>query len=122
MTNPTFSIQVFGIYVLIIGIGFTFIPNTVLPIFGIPTTTEVWVRVVGILALALALYYFYAARKNDLHYMRISVPGRIGFFIAMTALALLNLGPTACILFGVVDLVFALWTAFALRENGQLEF
>ena len=121
MKNPTLSILAFGIYALLMGIGLLFMPNTVLPIFGIATTTEVWIRVVGIISLELALFYFRAARKNDLHYMRISVPGRIGFFIAMTALALLNLGPMVLILFGVIDLVFALWTAYALRENGQFE-
>jgi hypothetical protein len=50
------------------------------------------------------------------------VIGRIGFFIGMTALALLNLGPMLLILFGLIDLVGALWTTQALRANGQLQF
>ena len=66
MNSPGRSVLVFGVYVLLIGLSFLFIPNTLLPIFGFPTTTEVWIRVLGLLAAALRLYYFYSASRNDL--------------------------------------------------------
>ena len=119
MNSPGRSIVVFGVYVVVVGLGFLLIPNTVLPIFGFPTTTEVWIRVLGLLAAALSLYYFYSASRNDLHFFRISVVGRIIFFIGMTALALLNLGGPMLIAFGLVDLLGAAWTWWALRSQGQ---
>jgi hypothetical protein len=119
MNSPSRSIVVFGIYVLLVGLGFLLLPNVVLPIFGFAQTGEVWIRVIGILAIALSLYYFYAAHNNDLPYFRISVVGRVWFFLAMTALALLNLGGPMLIGFGLVDLLAAGWTFMALRAQGE---
>ena len=82
-------------------------------------TRYIWIRVLGLLAAALSLYYFYSASRNDLHFFRISVVGRLLFFIGMTALALLNLGSMMLIAFGLVDLVGAAWTWWALRSQGQ---
>ena len=39
------------------------VPNVLLPLFGLPETTEVWVRVVGMPVLILDLYYCGAARR-----------------------------------------------------------
>lgn len=122
MKNPALASTVFGIYALAMGIGFTFAPNMLLSIFGIPATTEVWIRVIGLLALAIGFYYLYAGRSNDLHFFRMSLIGRALFFVGMTAFALLNLGPTILIAFGLVDLLAALWTAYALRAQGELKF
>ncbi len=83
------------------------------------TRAERSIRVIGILAVALSLYYFYAARNNDLSYFRISVVGRVWFFIAMTVLALLGLGGPMLIGFGLVDLLAAGWTFMALRAQGE---
>lgn len=122
MKNPALASTVFGIYALAMGIGFTFAPNMLLSIFGIPATTEVWIRVIGLLALAIGFYYLYAGRSNDLHFFRMSLIGRALFFVGMTAFALLNLGPTILIAFGLVDLLAAVWTAYALRAQGELKF
>ncbi|MBL8163910.1 MAG: hypothetical protein JNJ61_18120 [Anaerolineae bacterium] len=122
MKNPALASIVFGIYALAMGIGFTVAPNMLLSIFSIPATMEVWIRVVGLLASVIGIYYLYAGRSNDLHFFRMSVIGRTLFFVGMTAFALLNLGPTILIAFGLVDLLAAAWTAYALRANGELKF
>jgi len=56
MSNAAKSILVFGIYLVVIGLGFLVVPNTVLALFGFPTTNEPWIRVVGLLVLILGYY------------------------------------------------------------------
>lgn len=119
MLKATLSSAVFGVYLMILGLGAFVLPDIALPMLGVPQPADYWVRVVGLFALSVGFYYLYAGLKNDLHYFRMSVIGRVLFFIGMAALALLRLGPASLLLFGTVDLLGALWTAFALRANGQ---
>lgn len=64
MSKATVSIFVFGVYAMIAGLGFLLIPNLVLPVFGLPETTEVWIRVVGLLAFFVGGYYITAALQS----------------------------------------------------------
>ena len=41
-----------------VGTGFLLIPNQLLDLFGIESTSEVWIRVVGLGAVALGIIYF----------------------------------------------------------------
>jgi hypothetical protein len=108
-----------AIYGLGVGVGFIVIPNVLLPLFGFPTTTEVWIRVVGLLALCLSVYEFLGVRNNDLSLFRSSVVVRVIFCIGMVAFALLGFGSFMLAGFGLVDLIFALWTWWALRAQGE---
>lgn len=117
MTNLSRSITVFGIYLSLAGLSFIFIPNLVLPIFGFPTTTEVWIRLVGLLTAILGMYFLYSVRRNDQHFFRASVYARLIFFIGVTLLVLFKLGSPMLILFGLVDLAGAAWTWSALRSS-----
>jgi hypothetical protein len=47
------SVLVFGVYLLGLGLVLLIVPNMLLSLFGMPTTTEVWVRVVGMLVIFL---------------------------------------------------------------------
>ena len=64
MNKAAVSIMTWGLYEAGTGLGFLLIPNILLPIFGFPTTTEVWIRVLGLVVLALALYHIHCARNN----------------------------------------------------------
>jgi hypothetical protein len=48
-------------------------------------------------------------------FFRWTVYVRCGVFFALGTLVLLHLAPAPLVLLGTVDLVAALWTAFALR-------
>lgn len=121
MSNPARSITVFGIYLAISGLSFVLIPNTILPLFGFPTTTEVWIRVVGLLASILGIYFLYSVRHDDHHFFRATVLGRIVFCIGVITFALLGWGSPLLIVFGLIDLAGAAWTWFSLRaEAAQL--
>jgi hypothetical protein len=117
MNNASRSILIFGIYVVIVGLTLIVIPNTLLVLLGFPTVTEVWVRVLGVLAAILGLYYVQAAREHNVGFYRMTIWGRALFMASLTALGLLTPGHAPLILFGLVDLAFAAWTWFALRQE-----
>jgi hypothetical protein len=86
---------------------------------GFPATEEVWPHVVGVLALVLAFYYVQAARAGVRPFVQWTVPARLGVFVAFTAFTLTGLAGPVMILLGSVDLLGALWTAWALRREGE---
>ena len=119
MSKSATSVLVFGIYLVVIGLGFLLIPNTVLGLFGMPTTTEPWIRVVAMLLLILAYYYIQTARNEDKAFFRFSVHGRASVIVFFAAFVLLNIAPATLIMFGVVDLLATIWTALALRSESE---
>ena len=114
MSKAANSVQVFGLYLVVPGMGFLLIPNVLLPLFGVPTTDEPWIRVVGVLVLALACYYTQAARKELKEFFRFTVYVRAAVFVVFTAFVLLRLAPPTLMVFGVVDLAGAIWTQLSL--------
>ena len=119
MSKSATSVLVFGIYLVVIGLGFLLIPNTVLGVFGMPTTTEPWIRVVATVLLILSYYYIQTARNEDKAFFRLTVHGRASVIVFFVAFVLLNIAPATLILFGVVDLLAAVWTALALRSESE---
>jgi hypothetical protein len=111
------SVVVFAIYLTGMGFGFVFVPNLVLGPLGFPPVTDVWSRVVGMMALLLAFYYIQAARTGLTAFYRWTVYTRVAAFFFFTGFALAGLASPVLILLGGVDLVTALWTAWALRRE-----
>lgn len=64
MSKSALSVFVFGLYIAVLGIVLLVAPNILLGMFGLPNTTEVWIRIVGMLVLFLGFYYTQAARKE----------------------------------------------------------
>jgi hypothetical protein len=117
MKKVSTTLLVFGVYLIGMGLGFLFSPNMLLNIFGIPATDEVWPHVIGVLALVLAFYYISASRADLKTFAEWTVPARIGVFIAFVAFVLVGLVGPVMIMLGSVDLLGALWTAWALRAE-----
>ena len=115
MNSAATSVRVFGIYLLVLGPLLILLPSVVLGPFGIPVPSDVWIRVVGVLAAALGVYYLQAARAGFVPFYRATVPVRAVVFVTFLAFVLLGLAPSALALFGAVDLAGAVWTALALR-------
>ncbi len=115
MSRATTSIRIFSIYLVILGATLIAAPDVVLSPFGIPHSPEGWIRVVGVLAAVLGLYYYVAARFELVPFYRTTVVARIFVFLAFAALALFGFAPPSLALFGAVDLAGALWTATGLR-------
>lgn len=120
MSHPAKSVFTFGIYELMIGCGLMIIPNTLLVIFGFHSSNEVWIRVIGALICIFAFYDFQAARNEMTDYFRWSVYARSSVILFFIIFVLSGFANPMLILFGTIDLLGAVWTAFALRKNSQL--
>jgi hypothetical protein len=113
--NPSeLSILVFGIYLVVVAVGFLFMPNAILPLFKMPKTNEQWIRVMAVVVGVLAFYYIVAALNNLTPYFWATVYGRFGVMIAFTALVLSKKAKSPLILFGLIDAAGAIWTLVTL--------
>ena len=117
MSKAAKSVFAFGIYLIFIGLGFLLVPNTVLGLFGFPMTTEPWIQVVAMLLLILAYYYIQSARSELTSLLRFSVHARMTVILFFITFVILGLAPPILILFGVIDLAAAIWTAMALKST-----
>jgi len=117
MTKSARSVFVFGLYLLLLGIILVVVPNFLVGMFSLPRTSEVWIRVVGMLLLFLGFYYTQAARKEMADFFRWTVYVRSTVILFFAAFVLLGFAGPPLILFGVVDLLGAIWTGLALRST-----
>ena len=114
------TVNLFGYYVLITGLGLVLMPSRVLGLFGLPPATDGWVRVLGSLAVVVGYYYIRCAHANDRHFFRASVHGRF-LFAGLTVLLVVAFGaPWQLLLFGAMDVLGALWTRYALVHGDDV--
>ncbi len=117
MSKSALSVFVFGLYLGLLGITLLAAPNVLLGIFHIPGTTEVWIRVVGMLIFLLGYYYIQAARKETTEFFQWTIHVRATIILFLTAFVLLGFVRPVLILLGVIDLLGAIWTGVALRSS-----
>ena len=110
MSPAAKSLLVFGIYLCGLGLVLLLVPNLLLQVFGVPPTNEVWIRIIGMLVLCLSFYYVQVARYGLTMFIRWTIPARIAVIIYFAAFVLLVSAPKALLLFGVIDLLGAIWT------------
>jgi hypothetical protein len=123
MSYAAKSILVFGIYMVLSGLGFLADPNTPMAMFGFPTTNEPWIRVVGILMIILGYYYIQSARNEVTYFFRLTVHARPFVLLCFIVLVIMGVAKPMLIVFGVIDLVGAIWTGLALgRTKVQTSF
>ena len=119
MSNPAKSVFVHGIYLALSGLTLICVPNFLFGLLGIAATSEVWIRVVGVLTLILGFYFIQAARKEVTEFIRWTVYARLTFMFFCVVFVLLNFIGPVLLLFGLLDLLGAVWTALALRSATQ---
>jgi hypothetical protein len=117
MSGPAKSVLVHGIYLALSGASLIIVPNLLFGLLGIAPTTEVWARVVGVLTLILGFYFIQAARKEVTEFMRWTVYARLTFMSFCIIFVLLGFIGPVLLLFGLLDLLGAAWTALALRSQ-----
>src|SRR5215210_5105506 len=117
MSRAAKSLFVFGIYLCGLGLILLLVPNLILQVFRVPPTHEVWIRINGMLALCLSFYYVQVARNELTIFIRWTVWARIAVIIYFTAFVLLVLAPKALLLFGMIDLLAAIWTWLGLKKE-----
>lgn len=117
MSGSAISLFVFAIYMILGGLGFAFIPNVSLELFGLPATQEPWVRIVGALMVALGYYYLQVARKDIKPFYVLTVQARVGVFLIFMLFILLGWAPLTLAMFAAIDLLGAIWTYLTLRAR-----
>jgi hypothetical protein len=116
MTPAARSVCYFGFYLYVVGLTLIAVPNMFLQTLQLPETNEVWIRIVGVLAFGLGFYYHRTGVQNNVSFFKLTVPTRVFVFIAFTAFVLLNYVSPILIGIGVVDLLGAAWTYYALKK------
>jgi hypothetical protein len=117
MSKAMFSARVFAVYVFAVSTVLVVAPNVLLSLFGIAATSEVWIRVAGVLAFNIGIYAWVGARHRP--FLEASVYTRALVFAAFLVFALLGLVSPMIVLFGLVDLAGGLWTWFALKADAR---
>jgi hypothetical protein len=120
MSKSAKSLFIFGIYSMLLGTTLMIVPNLIFGWVGLPATHEVWVRVAGMLLFALGIYYILAARKELTEFIGWTVYTRSSVVLFFAVFVLLGLVKPVILLLGLIDLVFAIWTALALRSERKL--
>jgi len=119
VSRAAVSVFAFGIYTVILGLALLVVPNVLLSLFASPTTTEIWIRILGFIVVVLGYYYIVAARHELTPLFRASVYGRPALIVCFAGFALLGMAEPVIVLFGAIDLLGAVWTALALRYSQQ---
>ena len=115
MSSAAISVFVFGIYSALVGIGFLFLPNKVLPMFKFPKTNEPWIRVMGTVVALVAFYYIIAAQNEIAAIFWASIIGRFAIFVSFVLLVVTKKAKPMLISFGVIDAAGAIWTFLTLN-------
>jgi glucose uptake protein GlcU len=106
-------------YVVISGLSLLFFPNFLLRVFGFEPTSEIWIRVLGMLVLALSFYYYAMYKNGGKEIIRSTVQGRLFFCAGLVAFVLLSMAKPVLIGFAVVETGLALWTLSEIRKGGK---
>jgi len=119
MSKSAKTIQIFGIYLIITGLGFLTMPNKLLAVLKVAAATEVWIYVMAMVIFLLGIYYLAAAKDEAKTFFQWSVFTRSSVLVFFIIFVLLKLGEPVLIGFGIVDLAGAIWTAVALKADKQ---
>ncbi len=118
MSPADLSLFVFGIWVAAVdGLGFLLIPNTVLRLFRIPTTSEAWLRILGFVLVGLGAYYIVGGVYHQVAFEWVTVFGRFAVLLCLIVMSLLKQTRPQVILFGVADAAGAAWTLVTLLRG-----
>jgi hypothetical protein len=110
-------VLVFGIYLLVLGVGLLAFPDTLLALFRQPPTQEPWLRVVGLVVLVLGIYYLGAAREEVTAFFRFTLVGRPLAAAILIGLVAVAGAPAFVLILGAIDLACAAWTWRALEAD-----
>jgi hypothetical protein len=115
--TPAFTVRAFGAYLVVLGTGVLLVPALLLTPFGFEPPRDIWVRVVGLLAALIGLYYWRAGGANLRAFFPWTVQARLTVLAVFLVFVALDLAPPILILFGAIDAAGALWTWRALHNE-----
>ncbi len=110
------SLTIQTVYELLTGLQLVFIPNILLATFGFEPTSEIWIKVMGVLVLSAAIFYYTLSKNPHTEIVRASVFMRLligGGFILLVATGQVK---ATLILFAGIDIATAIWTWTELKK------
>jgi hypothetical protein len=119
MSRAAKTLFVWGFYLTALSVTLLFVPNLLLGLFGLPSTNEVWIRLVGMFLAFLAYYSFSSARTENTQFMTWSWHVRASVFVFFGAFVAFGLVSPMLLLFSVVDFAAAMWTRWALARDAR---
>jgi len=111
------SLVVYGVYLLLNATALVLAPNTMLSLLGLPSTSEPWIRVLGLVAGEIGFYFIFAARRSLSAIYPATVHARCIASLVFVALVVTKVGPWQLLIFGAVDLIAALWTKLVIKHR-----
>lgn len=117
MSKTAFTIKASCCYILALGLGLVLVPNMVLSLLRMPPTSEVWIRVLGVVIINIGVFFWVAARTEAVALYRASVyvrPLALLWFGAFVALGLVS---PVLLVFGVIEALGALWTWLTMKSE-----
>lgn len=117
MTPAARSLNAFAIYLLLLAAVLLAAPNVLLQLFGLPPTSEVWIRVTGMLVAFLGVYYRIAVAAEFVGFFRATVLVRLSVPLFFLVFVLAGWVQWPLLLFGAVDAAGAAWTWIALPRR-----
>jgi hypothetical protein len=117
MGPAAMSFFVFGVYMTALGIALVLAPNPLLSLVGIAETTDVWVRVVGVLVVVIGVLDVLVARADLRIVMHWGIYLRSGAAASLVAFAIANLVEPGILVFAAIDALSVAWAVWALRAE-----
>jgi hypothetical protein len=118
-TNRHLSLVVQSIYVVLTGLQLIFVPNMMLNMFGFDATSEIWIKVLGVVVLSLSIMYYTISKSGSKDVVRATMLARLFVGLGFTLLALTGQAKLTLILFAGIDIVTAVWTWFELKKINE---
>lgn len=117
MSKTAFTITASCCYILVLGLGLVLIPNLVLATLRMPPTNDVWIRVLGVVAINIGIFFWVAARTEAVALFHVSVIVRPLVLVWFGAFVLLGLASPMLLVFGVIEALGALWTWLTMKSE-----
>ena len=88
-----------------------------LEMFGFEPTSEIWIKVLGIVILPLSAVYYAINKHGNAETVRATIISRGFVGVGFTLLALSGQAKLSLILFAGIDIATAIWTWFELKKK-----
>jgi len=119
MSRLNKSILIFGIYSSLMGVVLLFLPNIILPLFGLPVSGEPWLNLLGFVLICSSYYYIRSSIKGNQDFAIYTIHTRFAAPVIVVFLVLTGRADWHFLSFGIVDGVGGLWTLIELKRSHQ---
>jgi hypothetical protein len=117
LSDPFFSLIVFGVYCGFIGATLLFAPRVIPPWFGIHEEVNSFTFMMGMALICFSFYYFASGIARDRFFAKLTVYTRIAIPFVTMSLYLAGNVPFHYVLLGLLDACSGMWTFVALRKT-----